>query len=80
MVPAPNVAEAAQTSDRVTSGKFRRDLAGSVSNHLRQVRAPGAALAVEVSGLLPRAVGRDLVRPLEQLNDPIGRSDRIYRK
>ena len=42
-------------------------MAGHWSHHLRQVRAPRAALVVQIPGLLARAVGRDLAGTLEQL-------------
>jgi hypothetical protein len=41
-------------------------MAGHWSHHLRQVRAPRAALVVQIPGLLARAVGRDLAGTLEQ--------------
>ena len=45
-----------------------RRLPGEVRlNNLRQIRAPRAALVIQVARLLPRAVGRDLVEPIEQL-------------
>jgi hypothetical protein len=36
-------------------------------NNLRQIRAPRVAMVVQILRLLPGAVGRDLVGPIEQL-------------